>query len=299
MVVSVVVSVVIPTFNGMPYLPATLTSVLNQTYKDLQIIVSDGGSTDGTLKYLDTLTDPRVKVIHCPLPGAAANWTFVSGAATGEFTKLVCQDDLLYPYAIESQVAQLGAEPSAVMAITTRDIINARGAVIYRNRGCMGLAHGLVPGPRALKASYHKGTNILGEPFAVLFRTSALHNALPWNDSAPLMLDLAMYQQVLDPHNGSLTDPFEGPRNVVVDKVPAGAFRVSSSSWSTRIAEQQVHQFHYWQKEFEGVEYEHGRAVTFSDKSRAFIGRHTEALKRRAAYRYLRLRRTISSPSHQ
>lgn len=294
-----VVSVVIPSFNGMPFLPATVTSVLDQTYEDLQVIISDGGSTDGTMEYLATLSDPRVQVIHCPLPGAAANWTYVSEAATGEFTKLVCQDDLLYPYTIESQVTQLGAEPSAVMAIATRDIINARGDLIYRNRGCMGLPSGLVAGSNALKASYHKGTNILGEPFAVLFRTSALKAALPWNDSAPLMLDLSMYQQVLDPRDGTPTESQEGSRNVVVDKVPAGAFRVSSSSWSTRIAEQQVHQFHYWQRGFEVVEREQGRPLTPSDKSRAFFGRHTEAMKRRAAYRYLRLRRTISSPKDQ
>ncbi len=294
-----VVSVVIPSFNGMPYLPATIASVLAQTYQDLQIVISDGGSTDGTTEYLSTLTDPRLRVIHCPLPGAAANWTYVSEAASGEFTKLVCQDDILYPYTIESQVALLLAEPSAVMAIATRDIINARGDLIYRNRGCMGLPSGCVAGTKALKASYHKGTNVLGEPFAVLFRTTALKAALPWDDSAPLMLDLSMYQRVLESDHGLVIDQHDQPGNVVVEKVPAGAFRVSSGSWSTRIAEQQVHQFHYWQKGFEAVEQEHGRPLGFSDKSRAFLGRHTEALKRRAAYRYLHLRRTISSPPNQ
>lgn len=273
----------------MPFLPATVTSVLQQSFTDLEIIISDGGSTDGTVEYLATLSDPRVRVIHCPLPGAAANWTFVSEAATGEFTKLVCQDDLLYPHAIATQVEQLQAEPTAVMAIATRDIINAHGQVIYRNRGCMGLPSGCVPGTTALTASYHKGTNILGEPFAVLFRTSALQHALPWDDSAPLMLDLSMYQRVLDPVH-------QEPAQVVVEKVPVGAFRVSSSSWSTRIAEQQVHQFHYWQKGFEHVEREQGRPLNQADRAQAFMGRHLEALKRRAAYRYLRLRRTISGP---
>jgi len=289
----VVVSVVIPSFNGMPYLAATVQSVLDQSYSDLQIVISDGGSTDDTLAYLATINDPRVSVIHCPLPGAAANWTYACAAATGEFTKLVCQDDLLYPHNVAEQVEQLIREPGAVMAISSRDIINAHGKVIYRNRGVMGLPAGLVPGIDALRASYHKGTNILGEPFAVLFRTSELQQALPWDDSAPLMLDLAMYQRVLDPMTPK-SDP--DSRFVVVGKTPVGAFRVSSHSWSTRIAEQQVHQFRYWQKSFEATEREMGRPLTSRDQTRAFIGRHVEAAKRRSAYKYLRLRRTISNP---
>ena len=53
----------IPVYNGMPFLPDTMDSVLRQTHRDFEILVIDDGSTDDTRDYLKSLRDPRLRVI--------------------------------------------------------------------------------------------------------------------------------------------------------------------------------------------------------------------------------------------
>lgn len=258
----------------MPYLEALTTSLLTQTYEPLSIIFSDGGSSDSSLAYVNGIDDPRVRVLQQPPgTGAAGNWTAASGAATGEFTKLICQDDLLYPEAIAQQVADLQANPSAVMAIARRDIVDARGRVISRDRGLAGLRAGRCAGDRVLRQCYLKGTNVIGEPLAVLFRTEALRSALPWVDDNPLMLDLAMYAKVA---SGA---------EVVLHETSIGAFRVSGSSWSTRLASQQAAQTRAWQQDYQDAA---TAAISATERFRAAIGRHLQTGQRRSAYAFLR-----------
>ena len=96
------VSIVVPVFNGMPHLVALTESLLAQSYSNLEIIFSEGGGTDGSMDYLCSIADDRVSIITQPTgTSAAQNWTAVTNAANGDYIKLVCQDDLLAPDAIE------------------------------------------------------------------------------------------------------------------------------------------------------------------------------------------------------
>ena len=268
------VSVVVPVFNGLSHLPTLVTGLLNQTYPNLEIVFSEGGGSDGSLDYLRSVTDPRVKIIELP-PGtsAAANWTAASEAAGGEFTKLICQDDVLYPQAIEEQVHDLTSNPGAVMATAVRDIVDANGRTIFRGRGLSGLSGDVVSGDRVIRECFRQGTNVIGEPLAVLFRTHELKTALPWQDDNPLMLDLSMYSKVAP------------SGDVVLRRNSVGAFRVSNSSWSTRLAKEQIEQTHRWQHE-----YAHTHSPSSVDQLRGFLGRHVQTNLRRAAYAYLSAR---------
>ncbi len=275
------VSVVVPVFNGMPHLRDLTESILAQSYQNLDIVFTEGGSTDDSLDYLATITDPRVRVITMPQGTTAAqNWTAASKAARGELVKLVCQDDLLKPEAIAKQAADLTARPDAVMAIAQRDIIDAQGDVLYAKRGCARLDAGLVPGSTALMTCYTQGTNVFGEPLAVLFRRDALTSALPWDDTDPFMLDLATYTKIAR----------EG--DVFVRKESIGAFRVSTSSWSHRLAKEQVQQYERWQKAFAASL---RTPPTVLQRARAKAGLHTQALLRRTAYRWLGLKGSLRS----
>ncbi len=275
------VSVVVPVFNGLPHLTDLADSILSQTHGFLDVVFVDGGSSDESLDFLKAIADPRVRVLTNPKgTSAAANWDAASQSAQGEFIKLVCQDDVLHPDAIAKQVEDLECNPTAVMAVAQRDIIDARGSVVYGNRGCAGLRPGLIAGEAAIKVAYLRGTNVLGEPVAVLFRRDALLRALSWDDSNPFLLDLTLYAKVA--RTGDL----------VVRKESIGAFRVSTQSWSTRLVGEQVRQFRLWQDTFAASL---SSPPTSGERRRAFVGLHTQALLRRAAYRWLRMKGSFDS----
>ena len=276
------VSIVVPVFNGLPYLRELTDSLLTQTFEDIEIVFSDGGSTDGSVDFLRSVDDPRIRLIEIPSgSGAAANWTAATNAATCEFMKLICQDDLLYPTALADQVADLQAS-DAVMAAATRDIIDANSRVLYRGRGLTGIDRRLstISGSDAIRACYLAGTNVLGEPLAVMFRTEALQSEMPWIDENPLMLDLSLYQKVA-PHG-----------DVVLRRTPVGAFRVSDASWSTRLAKQQSEQTRRWQDRYAANAVP---PMTASERMRAALGRRRQILTRRAAYRILGARGSLRS----
>ena len=275
------VSVVVPVFNGLSYLPALTNSLLAQTYPNLEMVFSEGGSTDGSPDFLRELDDPRVRLIEQPRgTSAAENWTAASEAASGEFTKLICQDDLLYPSAIEEQVHDLVAKQDAVMAIAARDIVDAHGRTIFQERGLAGLKGDYLSGQEVMHTCYRQGTNVIGEPLAVLLRTDVLKEVLPWDDNNPLMLDLSMYAKVAQ------------RGDVVIRRKSVGAFRVSNASWSTRLARKQLEQTARWQNEYRAANSE---GISRVDQTRAFLGRHLQTNMRRLAYAVLSARGRLDS----
>ncbi len=270
------VSIVVPVCNGERYLPALIDSLLAQDYPQLEIVFSEGGSTDASLDLLHAIDDARVRISCEPEgTGAAANWTAATLQATGEFTKLVCQDDLLRPDAITRQVGDLQEFPSAVMAVGQRDIVDASGKVIYAPRGLAGVHARVLSGADALRACYRAGTNVIGEPLAVLFRTDALQSVMPWDDSNPLMLDLSTYTRIAP------------MGDVVLRHEAVGAFRVSAQSWSTQLSRKQGAQTRQWQELYASMP---GAKLTWWDRTRGWVGRYTQVNVRRTAYVALRIK---------
>ena len=278
------VSIVVPVFNGIRYLPAAIDSILCQTYDNLDIVLVDGGSTDGSRDWIHTVDDPRVRVQLMPAGTTAAdNWTTASRAASGDYVKLLCQDDLLYPTAIEVQVADLEMHPPALFSVAQRDIVDIHGAILYGRRGCAGLRNGLIDGPTALRASYSHGTNIFGEPLAILFRREPFDAALSWDDQRPFLLDLELYTRML----------LKGP--IAVRRQAIGAFRVSSSSWSTRLVRSQTEQLRSWQREVEDLLQPRPNPV---QRLRADLMRAEQMMLRRIAYRVLKLRKSFQTDTN-
>ena len=225
------VSVVVPAFNNAEYISETMDSILAQTYRDFELIVADHASTDETWARLQPyVADPRVRLLTTEAGGGAqANWNRVSAAASGSFIKLVCGDDLIAPTSLERQVAALDAHPSAVLAASRREIVDASGRPVFTARGLRGL-DGLVPGRRAIGATVRAGVNLLGEPACVLMRTEALAAVHWWDGEFPYVIDQATYARVL--LGGDL---------VAMPDVLA-SFRLSTSQWSVSLAREQADQ---------------------------------------------------------
>ncbi|MFB2917415.1 glycosyltransferase family 2 protein [Aerosakkonema funiforme] len=112
------VSVVIPAYNAMRYLPATLDSVFNQTYTDFEILIIDDGSKDETVEWVAQITDPRVKLISQQNKGVSEARNAGIANARGEYIALLDADDLWEPTKLEKQVRCLEDNPAVGLVYT-------------------------------------------------------------------------------------------------------------------------------------------------------------------------------------
>jgi len=274
------VSVVVPAFNNAAYIEETIESILAQTYDDFELVIADHASTDATAQVISRFAGhPKVRLLDTPPGGGAArNWNRVTDAATGEFLKLVCADDLLYPTMLERQVAALDdAGERAVAVASQRDILDAAGRPMLRKQGLAGLS-GVVDGRRATRRSALVGTNILGEPHCVLLRRAALVATGGWGDGRhSFLIDQAAYARVL--MTGDLVALPES----------LGAFRVSDTQWSVRLAKEQ----HRQAADFHRQLADEFHLLSPAEVRIADLRAHVRAWQRRTFYLVQRLRKVV------
>lgn len=96
------VSIIVPAFNVESFFPACIDSILDQSYKNIELIIINDGSSDFTPKIAESyaLKDDRVKVYHQENVGPAARNKGLD-LATGQFVMFIDSDDMLLPRAIE------------------------------------------------------------------------------------------------------------------------------------------------------------------------------------------------------
>lgn len=88
------ISIITPVWNGMPFLKACVESVQAQRLAEWEMLVSDDGSTDGSLEWLATLDDRRIRVFRQDRNlGIFGNLNFLFGEATAPVSQILCQDD--------------------------------------------------------------------------------------------------------------------------------------------------------------------------------------------------------------
>ena len=106
------VSLILAVRNGMPYLPEAIKSLLAQTFSDFELILIDDASTDGSLDYLQSLSDPRIRLQRNQRQkGLAASLNIGLDLAQGEYIARMDADDISLPRRLERQVAYLQTHP--------------------------------------------------------------------------------------------------------------------------------------------------------------------------------------------
>ena len=100
------VSIIIPVYNSQDYLQKCLDSVLCQTYKNIEVILVDDGSTDRSAAICDDFhqRDQRVKVFHRENMGASLARKFGLSVANGQFIQFVDSDDWIKPFMTEKLI---------------------------------------------------------------------------------------------------------------------------------------------------------------------------------------------------
>ena len=112
------VSVVIPAYNAMKYLPATVESVLQQTFTDFEVLIINDGSSDNILEWTTQITDPRVRVISQENKGLSGARNTGINNSSGEYIAFIDADDLWLPSKLEKQVKSLDNNPQAGLVYT-------------------------------------------------------------------------------------------------------------------------------------------------------------------------------------
>lgn len=115
------ISVIVPIYNVADYLNNCIQSILNSTYKDLEIILVDDGSTDKCGQICDNyvLRDERCKVFHTQNVGLSAARNVGLEHATGEYIAFVDGDDFIHPQLYEFLYNALEENPKADFSFST------------------------------------------------------------------------------------------------------------------------------------------------------------------------------------
>ncbi len=222
------ISVCLPIYNGESTLPATLEALVAQSHPAEQIVVVDDGSTDGSLRIVRDLVPEALVIDLGANHGAAVAWNSAVHAAAHPWVKLLCQDDVLHPRALERQLAIAASmSPSSVMVASRRRIVDDQGHKLFASRG-LGRLSGQQTGSSVRAEILRTGANVIGEPSAVVFRRDAFEQTDGFSAAAAYTIDVDMWIRLLE-IGGAWCD-----REVVCD------FRVSAGQWSVRLAHQQA-----------------------------------------------------------
>jgi glycosyltransferase involved in cell wall biosynthesis len=130
------ISVLIPTYNVEKYIREAVESISNQTYRNLEIIVVDDGSTDNTHSILEELRlkDSRIRLFKMGVNrGIVETLNFALTQATGTYIARMDGDDVSMPERLQKQYLFLQQHPDVALVGLNIIIVNEQGQLIYKD----------------------------------------------------------------------------------------------------------------------------------------------------------------------
>lgn len=182
------ISVIVPVYNAAPFLDQCLESIVGQTYRNLEILVVDDGSTDGSAEMCDRWaeSDERIRIIHQPNGGHSAARNAALDVMTGSLITMVDSDDVLHPEFVstllelmsstDADISVCGYTPFSGDNVTFPSPMAPRDVSQYNQREAL-LAvfyqHGLTHSPwaRLFKASLFDGLRF---PLGIIYEDLAI-----------------------------------------------------------------------------------------------------------------------------
>jgi glycosyltransferase involved in cell wall biosynthesis len=192
------VSICIPAHNCEKHISECVRSVLNQTYKNIEVIIVDDGSTDKTPSILADLKNNHIRIFHQKKSGAAAARNLAYHKSKGPFIKFLDGDDIINPGMIESQVK---------LATTNNEcIISAKWGRFYNNdintfKFSPEECWQTLPACQWICSSWRNGHSMMQSGIFLLPRR-IIEKAGYWDEGLTLIDDLDFFTRVI------LTSPF-------------------------------------------------------------------------------------------
>jgi glycosyltransferase involved in cell wall biosynthesis len=194
-------TVAIPVFNRRELVHATLASALSQNVRDLEILVIDNCSTDGTWESLQAYEDPRLRRVRNERNiGLFGNFNRCLELARGTYVQFLCSDDRLMPGCLGEQVRIMDAHENVALLSTAGRFVDRSG------KPCGHLADhfdaGVYPGERAILSWFwyfsHYGYNPLNYPSGVMLRREAALRAGRFDEALRSVGDVDFFLRILE-----------------------------------------------------------------------------------------------------
>lgn len=124
------VTVIIPAYNSMKFLPRTIDSVLSQTFQDYEILIVNDGSEDDIENWVKTIDDNRVRLISQANQGQSAARNVGICQSKGDYIAFLDSDDLWHPQKLEKQVDILDKNPEVGLVYTWVARLNTEDEIL-------------------------------------------------------------------------------------------------------------------------------------------------------------------------
>lgn len=233
------VSIYIPSYNNEKYIAETINCIINQTYKNWELVISDDCSMDKTVQIVKSFNDSRIRLIEQKTNlGLGGNWNSSISELKGEYVKLLCGDDLITKDCLEKQVAIFLSDkfPSVSLVSCQTQLINAEGKVLFTKK--FPFKSGEISSKAAINYNYIFGKNVIGEPGSGLFKRNAFEKIGNYDASNSYLIDLDFWFRVL----------LLG--NLYVIPEPMASFRLNKGAETTKLKNNQAKLFMQFAKKF-------------------------------------------------
>jgi glycosyltransferase involved in cell wall biosynthesis len=206
------VSIILPVYNGARYLSEALESVLAQTHRSIELLIADDGSADGSWELVQQYAekDSRIQAWRNEVRlGLFGNYNRTIKKANGEYIKLFAQDDLMAPTAIAVLANALLENPSAAIASCGRGVLEdplaekktedqtaTATTTATTTDKPITLPPGLNYGHDVILKCLSEYRNLIGEPVTVMFRSK--DRQMQFNENYLSLGDLELWFRFLD-----------------------------------------------------------------------------------------------------
>jgi glycosyltransferase involved in cell wall biosynthesis len=180
------VTVLMTTLNSMPFVADAVQSILVQTYQDFELLIVDGGSSDGTVEKIQAISDPRIQLFICPGLRRSAQLNYALKQAAGEYIAIMDSDDIALPQRLEEQARYLQSNTSIALAGSWSEYIDNDGSFLEINK--RPLEHTAIV--QRLFSFGHPSLSSL------MFKKSILESGRYFNESLQGLEDIEWYMRI-------------------------------------------------------------------------------------------------------